>query len=362
MIAAGGTGGHVYPALAVAESLVKLQDNVDLFYVGTVGGFEHPLVQRASVHFVSHDEVQAGPIHGVNPIQMATSLFKLTVGTMQAFRLLRKHRPQVILSTGGWVSLPVTFVARLLGIPVLIFLPDIEPGLTIKVLRLFANKVATTTEASAKFFRAGQAIATGYPLRDDVLNANHDEAVAHFGLDPECKTLLVFGGSRGARAINIVIGDILSDLLDMGLQIIHVTGTLDYERTQQQIGDLSEHPHYHGVAYLHDDMGLAFAAADLAVCRAGASVLGEFPVFQLPSILIPLAYSWRYQQVNADYLAERGAAVHLDETNAPTQLLSSIREIIENPARMRSMRDNLQALARPDGADNVARLLMELAK
>ncbi len=343
--------------------MLNLYPQAELVFVGNVDGFERPLVALSGVPFAHQAEVQAGPLHGVNPIQAIKSLYKLGVGTVMAFRLLRRRKPQAILSTGGWVSVPVAVAARLLGVPMLIYLPDIEPGLTIKVLRLFAQKVAVTVAESQRYFRAGQTVVTGYPLRGAIFTATRPAGQAHFGLDADRKTLLVFGGSRGARAINILIGDHLAALLEAGVQVIHITGTLDWERTQAQIGDLATHPDYHGFAYLHDEMALAFAASDLVVARAGASVLGEFPVFELPSVLIPLAYSWRYQQVNADYLAERGAAVHLDEAAAAAELLPLLKALlIQNPPRLLAMRSCAAALVQPDGAANVARVLAQLAQ
>lgn len=360
MIAAGGTGGHVYPALAVAEYLEAVELNLSLTFVGSKGGFERPLVEKSGLTFDAYEEVSAGPIHGVNPLRIVNSSIKLLRGTFQAFGLLRKHRPEVIFSTGGWVSFPVAMASKLRGIPLVIFLPDIEPGLTIKILRRFAARVTVTVEDSQKFFRQGQMVVTGYPLRKEVLDSNREAGIKRFGLDPALKTLLIFGGSRGSRAINIAIGNILGELLEDGFQVIHVTGTLDWERTQEQIGDLKTHPHYHGFDYL-DEIGFAFAASDLAVCRSGASVLAEFPIFQLPSILIPLAYSWRYQQVNADYLAERDAAVHLPEERIENELLPTIRSILGDDRRLQMMRDKIKALARPDGAKNVAEVLKQLA-
>lgn len=362
IIAAGGTGGHVYPALAVVEAIQTTHPDTALIFIGTVGGFERPLIEKAGVVFSAHYEVSAGPIHGVNPLKAIASVFKLMRGMWQSFRILGREKPNVIFCTGGWEGLPVALAAQLRRVPLMIYLPDIEPGLTIKVLRLFARRVAITVEESAKFFRTGQTVVTGYPLRKQMMTATREAGIAHFGLDPNRKILLVFGGSRGARAINIGIGNILADILQDGVQVIHITGTLDYERSQAQIGDLKNHPDYHAFAYLHDDMGLAMACADLCVCRAGASVLGEFPFFRLPSILIPLAYSWRYQQVNADYLASRGGAIHLDETHMTAELLPTIRALLGDPHRLQAMREAVGKSASADGASNLARALIELAQ
>lgn len=344
----------------------KHDGGVTLTFAGNVGGFERPLIAQSGVEFAAYDEVQAGPIHGVNPLRMASSFVKLTIGTGQAFQVLGKHKPQAILSTGGWVSLPIALAAWVRRIPMLIFLPDIEPGLTIKTLRLFAKRVALTVPESAQYFRDGQTVVTGYPLRQSMLDAagvdGRAAAIRHFDLDPARKTLLVFGGSRGARAINIGVVNILPQLLDAEIQVIHVTGTLDAERTAEQVKSLGiSSDLYRPFDYLHDDMARSMAAADLVVCRAGASTLAEFPLFGLPSILIPLAYSWRYQQVNADYLAERGAAIHLPEEQMDSHLLPTILDVLGDSTRLDTMRESASALATPDGALNVARELARLA-
>jgi UDP-N-acetylglucosamine--N-acetylmuramyl-(pentapeptide) pyrophosphoryl-undecaprenol N-acetylglucosamine transferase len=363
MIVAGGTGGHVYPALATAEAIIQQYPDAILSFVGNVGGFERPLIEHANIPFASHDEVQSGPIHGVNPLKAASSLLKLGRGTSQALRILRQRQPQAILSTGGWASLPVALAASIQRIPMLIYLPDVEPGLTIKVLQRFAKQVAVTVDESQKFFKEGQTIVTGYPLRGEMMTATRSTAIPHFGLNPDKKTVLVFGGSRGARAINIALESILPDVLALGnVQVLHITGTLDWKRSQSETEALHTHPDYHAYAYLHDDMALAYAVADLAICRAGASILGEFPFFKLPAILIPLAYQWHYQQVNADYLASRGAAIHMDETTLDDQLLTTIQTLVTDSAQLDAMRVKIATLAQPEGAANVAKALAVLAQ
>ena len=331
----------------------------ELHFVGAVGGMEGNLVAAAGLGFAGYHEVLAGPMHGVNPLRMGISLLKLAAGTGQALGLLRRIQPQVILLTGGWANFPVALAANLLRIPIVIYLPDIEPGLTIKVLQRFARKVAVTAAPSLLFFPEGKAVVTGYPLQKDRLCADRDVARAHFELDPKRKTLLVFGGSRGARSINLALGDSLERLLAGGLQIIHITGELDWSRAQQQLGDLAGHPQYRAFAYLHAEMGLAFAAADLAICRAGASTLAELPAFALPAILVPYPYAWRYQKVNADYLNQRGAAMRLDDEDMPAELGDMVLDLVNDEARMTDMQAKSRALANREGANNVAKLLLE---
>ncbi len=191
--------------------------------------------------------------------------------------------------------------------------------------------------------------------------ATREAGLQQFGLDPGKKTVLVFGGSRGARAINYALLDALPELLKDGLQVIHVTGTLDWADIETRLKTLPDTTDYHVYPYLHHEMGLAMAAADVVVSRAGASVLGEFPLFGLPAILIPYPHAWRYQKVNADYLAERGAAVRLDEADMNRSLVDTIRAIVNDPKRLAEMGAASSALAKPDGAERAAAELVKLA-
>ena len=320
---------------------------------------EHKLAAQSAIDFAGCHEVYAGPIHGVGPLRLMMSLIKLKIGILQSFVKLLSIRPQVILLTGGWANLPVALAAWPLNIPMALYLPDIEPGLTIRVLQRFAAKIAITVEASARYFPPEKTALTGYPLQENRLKATRAQAIGHFGLDPSRQTLLVFGGSRGARSINIALGGILAKLLADGLQIIHITGELDWRRTQQQAGELRHHPDYRAFAYLHDDMGLAFAAADLAVCRAGASVLAELPLFGLAAILIPYPHAWHYQKVNADYLSARGAALRLNDEDLSSSLYDAIKRLISGN-QLAEMQAQAKALANPDGARRLAALLTEI--
>ncbi len=371
MISAGGTGGGIYPALAVAEALHSADlsadssgDAVELHYVGSVGGMERDLIARAGTLFASYDEVQSGPLHGVSVPRMVISTLKLAFGTLQSLRLIARYRPGVLFVTGGWVTFPVALACRLARIPIAIFLPDIEPGLAIKVLSRLARVVYATTDESAVYFPPGKVIETGYPLRAEVLSAARETAISHFGLDPARRTLLVFGGSRGARSINQALAAILRDLLADGLQVIHVSGELDWPDVQTARTALpaADQTRYHAFPYLHADMGLALAAADLVVSRGGASALGEFPQFGLPAVIVPYPFAWRYQKVNADWLATRGAAIRLNDEALSAELLPTIRTLFADSAKLAAMRDHAAALAHPEGAAVIAQRLRALAR
>ena len=321
---------------------------------------ERQLAAESGIAFAAYHELHAGPVHGVNPVRMLFSLIKLGIGSLQAVFKLSSRRPRVVLLTGGWANLPLALAAALWRIPIVIYLPDIEPGLTIKALQRFARRVAITAPESEQFFPRGKTVVTGYPLREDRLSATRDQAIDHFQLDPSLKTLLVFGGSRGARNINVATGSQLERLLDADLQILHITGALDWERSMAQVGELREDPRYHAFPYLHGDMGLALAAADLAVCRAGASTLAELPQFGLPAILVPYPYAWRYQKVNADYLCERGAGVRLTDEELSEKLYDTVMQLLGDEKRLAEMRAKSAALAQPGGARRLADLVLEV--
>ena len=341
--------------------MLQAQDEAhDLVFVGAAGGMERELVAKASLGLAGYHELLAGPLHGVGLPRAAISLFKLKLGALQALFLLLRRRPHVILLTGGYANLPLALAAWLLRLPIVIYLPDIEPGLAIRGLQPFANRIAITAAPSAGYFPAGKTVVTGYPLAANRLHARREAARRHFQLDAERKTLLVFGGSRGARSINIALAHNLAQLLTLGLQIIHVTGEYDWVAHQRRIGNLGARRHYHAFAYLHEDMGLAFAAADLALCRAGASALAELPLFGLPAILAPYPHAWRYQSVNAEYLATRGAAIKLNDDELEQRLYPTIHALLADDERLNGMREKSLALANADGAARLARLLLEV--
>ncbi|GAB1421889.1 UDP-N-acetylglucosamine--N-acetylmuramyl-(pentapeptide) pyrophosphoryl-undecaprenol N-acetylglucosamine transferase [Anaerolineales bacterium] len=359
LIGAGGTGGHVYPALAVAEVLQQHLPQAELVFVATRGGFEKPLLEQSHVRFQSVYEIFAGPLHGVNFLLAIRSLFLYLLGLVQSLYILIKHRADIVFLTGGWANVPLALAAWLLRKKIVLYLPDIEPGATIQLIKRFATQVAITVPDSAQYFKPGQTTVTGYPLQRSRIHADRQQALQHFSLDPHQPTLLITGGSRGAQTLNIAIEKILPDLLDAGIQLIHITGTFDWERVQQQTAAWLDHPAYHAYPYLNDEMGQALAAADLVLCRSGASALGELPFFGLPSILVPYPFAWRYQKTNADYLVSHGAGFRLDDAKMEQELLPLIIELMHNDSKRQAMAAAAKSLNTGDGADHIARLLVE---
>ena len=239
----------------------------------------------------------------------------------------------------------------------MLYLPDVEPGQAVKFVARFATTITVTTDESKAYFLGKNVIATGYPTRSDLHQADRAAARQRFELASNRATLLITGGSKGARSLNRAITANLAALLAK-FQIIHISGATDAAEVRGVYealpGDLKRY--YHVFEYVHD-MGLALAAADLVISRAGASVLGEYPLFGLPSILVPYPYAWRYQKVNAQALVTRGAAVMLEDATLKTQLLPTIEQVLGDPARLSAMQAAARSLAQPDPAQAIARVV-----
>ncbi len=330
-------------------------------WIGTRGQMEEELVPRAGLRL---ETIRGGPVAGVPLARKLRNSAQLARSMQTSARLLRHFRPHVLLLTGGYVNVPVALVARWLRVPAAIYLPDVEPGSAIRFLSCFAARVACTAEASRAYFPADKVVVTGYPVRPELRAAaalSRAEALAAFALDDSRPTLFVFGGSRGARSINRALMAVLPALL-AEFQVIHVSGTLDWPEVEAGAAHLDAdlRAHYRPFPYLHERMGAAFRAADLVVARAGASMLGEAPAFALPSLLVPYPHAWRYQQVNADYLASQGAAIRLDDHLLPDKLLSLVQALLRDQDRLAAMGAAAAALDRPEAAAELARLLLAL--
>ena len=369
MISGGGTGGHVYPILAVVERWKmesgkgKMESNLHLptsnfLYVGSRGGVEEGVVSREGLPFTA---ISTGGLRGLAPWTVAGHLFKMLAGFVQSLGIVRDFSPDVVLVTGGYVCAPVAMAAWLRRVPLLVLLPDLEPGLAVRALSRLAKRVAVSFPEVAGYFAKSKVVTAGYPVRAEFFAADRAEARKAFGLEEELKTVTVFGGSRGAHSINLALSQCLERLLEVG-QVIHICGPLDaewvMERRAQLPGQLRNR--YRAYSYLHEEMPGALAAADLAVARAGAATLGEFPALGLPSILVPYPYAGQHQELNADYLVSRGAAVKIADADMGEKLLPTILELLNDEAALAEMSDQARALARPDAARRVAQELRQL--
>jgi len=249
-------------------------------------------------------------------------------------------------------------------LPSVVYVPDVEPGLALRAIAANATRIAVSTEDSRRFFRnQRRLLVSGYPVRPDLTGQDRSRARAALDLDPSAPTVLIFGGSKGARSINMALLQHLDAILDLA-QVIHISGELDWPVVEARRGDLpaERSGRYHAYAYLHEEMPLALAAADLAISRAGASCLGEFPAVGLPAVLVPYPYAWRYQKVNAGYLASRDAAIVIDDQDLPRRLLPTVTSLLGDPQRLGAMRRAMSSLARPQAAAIIAAELQRLAE
>ena len=372
----------MYPALAVLQALTNAEagrsetDGTDkkgkekrelesVLWIGGAGGMESELVMRAGIPYGS---IPAAGVHGVGLRALPGNLRQLLKGVFAARGELRRFRPDILFFTGGFVAVPLAIASWLPGSPArrarrLLYVPDIEPGLALKTLARFADHIALTVDESRQYFSAGLPMTvTGYPIREELKRWELEDARRALDLDPNLPTLLVFGGSKGARSINQALLAALPDLLEE-IQVVHITGSLDWPEAKAVRSTLParQFERYHPFPYLHEEMGAALRSADLVISRAGASSLGEYPAFGLPAILVPYPYAWRYQQVNAQYLTHRGAALVIEDAELNDRLLDTVLDLFHKPEKLQVMRETMRSLARPNAAGAIAGLLHSLA-
>jgi len=361
LFAGGGTGGHVYPGLAVARALeaelAARGEPLEMLYVGVRGRIDETIVPKEGIDFAA---ITAGQLRVSSPLAFARGLVRLARGTAQALGIVRRFRPDAVFATGGYASVPVGAAARLLRRPLVVYLPDVTPGWAVRLLSRLATRMTTTSGAALAHLPGGRGDAVGYPLRPEFATLDRAAARAGLGLPADGLVLLVAAGSLGAQRINDAVFASLPRLLD-ACTLLHVTGRADEMRAQQQRAALGaeRQARYHVFAYL-DDMPAAMHAADLAVSRAGASTLGELPAAGLPAIVVPGEYEGWSQAPNAEYLQQRGAAVMLRNADLAA-LGDTALALLADTARLAAMRDAMRSLARPDAARDLARIVMEVA-
>lgn len=320
---------------------------------------EADLVKRQGLDYRA---IPAAGVHGVGLRALPGNLLRLLRGSFAARRIVNEFKPDVLFFTGGYVAVPMALAAG--RRPRLLYVPDLEPGLALKALAPMASHLALTAPASASYFnRRIPHTITGYPTRAELARWTRSEARQTLAIPEGEPVVLVMGGSKGAHSINRALAGILPDLLNEA-HVLHLSGKLDWPEVhahQQQLNP-AQAARYHPFPYLHEEMGAALAAADLAVCRAGASTLGELPLFGLPALLVPYPYAWRYQSVNAAYLVEKGAAQSMRDEQLGQELLPALHSLLRNETKRLQMRQAMQSLAHPQAAQTLARLLIQLAQ
>ncbi|HMK38267.1 MAG TPA: undecaprenyldiphospho-muramoylpentapeptide beta-N-acetylglucosaminyltransferase [Bacteroidota bacterium] len=358
IFAGGGTGGHLYPALAIADEIRRRQPGADIVFVGTAGKIESRVVPERGYPFVTIW------ISGFRRTVTAETLLfplKVAVALLQSALLLWKKKPDVVVGTGGYVCGPVVAVAQMLGRRTLLQEQNSVPGATTRLLAPRADEVHIAFEGAGRHLRRRDNIrVTGNPTRDVIGTVSRTEGARFFGLDGARRTLLVFGGSRGAAGINAAMIPLAGDLAGEGIQILWQTGEEQFGALSQATGARREGVRMYPFI---EKMEYAYAACDLAICRAGATSLAELTRAGIPSILIPYPFAAAdHQTENAKAMVEAGAGVLIPDAGAADLLPGAVRGLINDVQRLQRMGEAARRLGKPGAAGALADAVERLAR
>ncbi|AFG36689.1 undecaprenyldiphospho-muramoylpentapeptide beta-N-acetylglucosaminyltransferase [Spirochaeta africana] len=351
----GGTGGHVFPGLAVAERLQEL-GGYDLYWMGSRKGIEYAIVQRWGLPFIG---IPAGKLRRYFSLQNAVDFFKVGAAMVASIVLLLRYRPDLVFSKGGYVTVPPVFAARLLRIPVVTHDSDIDPGLATRLNARVADRICVPYEQSRGWFPAAAAArlrVTGNPVRAEILQGDRQRFLQMHNLDTNTRVVFVQGGSQGAEEINTLLTDILPQLLPHAV-VVHQTGESGIETARSW---LQEHPDWNNRylprEFFTNEYADVLAAADLSVSRAGAGSLWELAATGTPGIILPLTAGSRGDQVrNAELFADSGMITLLNrETRTSRGMLAAVLELLQNGERLRGMQE---AAARFEAGQGVTKLI-----
>lgn len=370
IISGGGTGGHIFPAVSIANAIKELCPDAEILFVGAEGRMEMQRVPDAGYKIIGL------PIAGFDRKHLwknISVLVKLARSQWKARSIIKEFRPQVAVGVGGYASGPTLKTAGMMGIPTLIQEQNSYAGVTNKLLAQKADKICVAYEGMEKFFPAEKIIMTGNPVRQNLLghSISHEEAVKFFGLDPEKKTILILGGSLGARTINQTLTDGLEVIrTNPHIQFIWQTGKIYIEQVREAItavtGEAVRHPHINAIPNLYvtdfiKDMASAYAAADLVISRAGAGSISEFCLLHKPVILVPSPnVAEDHQTKNALALVNKDAAIYVKDVEAKEKLLPVALETIADAEKLKSLSENIAKLALPDSATIIAKEVLKL--
>ncbi|MBR4908488.1 MAG: undecaprenyldiphospho-muramoylpentapeptide beta-N-acetylglucosaminyltransferase [Acidaminococcaceae bacterium] len=355
ILSGGGTGGHIYPALTIADTIKKRWPETEIRFVGTTHGLEKDLVPRAG-YPIDFIDVQ-GFKRSLSPDTFRSS-YKVFTGLRDAKKLLDEYQPHLVIGTGGYVCGPVVFLAALKGIPTCVQEQNALPGVTNKILSHFVNRIFLGYQEADKYFKGkAKKVFTGNPIREEILKCNRFQALRFFGLNPAKKTVLIAGGSLGAASINKAAFQLEQDLSGRDdVQIIHATGKNHYEEYKKQIEKAGGfQSNIHVLPYLYD-MPMALATADLAVFRAGAIGLAELTAKGIPAILVPFPYATaNHQEFNARALEAAGAArVILDKELNGNILQDKVERLLLQEDELEKMKQASAKAGRPKAALEIA--------
>ena len=364
LITGGGTGGHIFPAVAVAQKLKQDKDVEKIFYIGCEKNMEKEIAERENLDFYS---INVSGMPRKKTLKLLFWFIELFIATIKSIIYLLKLKPDVVFGTGGYVSGPVLIATTLLKIPFIIHDPDAHPGIVNKFMSRWASTVSISFEQAKQYLKAKNIVLNGNPIRANFMHVDKKSALKELNLSAEKKTILVIGGSQGAKSINNSILASAAELINKNFQIIHQTGAKNYEKYMEALSEthpeLIDNPCYL-VKPFFNKMELTLNAADIAVSRAGSLSLSELNLCELPSILIPFPYAAAdHQRFNARAMEEAGAAVYLEDSDCTGEkLLEIITGLFDSPEKLEQMKNANKALAKPNAADNIVEILKNIPK
>jgi UDP-N-acetylglucosamine--N-acetylmuramyl-(pentapeptide) pyrophosphoryl-undecaprenol N-acetylglucosamine transferase len=360
IISGGGTGGHIYPAIAIASALQQKYPDLEVLFVGALGKMEMEKVPRAGYNIVGL------PIVGIKREISLSNLafpFKLVDSLLKAKKVIKDFKPDVAVGVGGFASGPLLMMASLAGIPTLIQEQNSYAGITNKLLSKKASTICVAYPGMESFFAKEKIRLLGNPVRSDIVDVSSKkkEALVHFGLNEGQKTLFVMGGSLGARSINESINAGLGQLIDAGYQILWQTGKTYIDTAQATIAGLGT-DQVKAFDFIYT-MDLAYAIADVVVSRAGALSVSELCLAAKPSILVPYpAASEDHQTKNALTLVEQDAAIMIKDSKARQELVPAALNLLNDIAKQEDLKTSIRKLARPTAAEDIAEEVLKLIR
>jgi UDP-N-acetylglucosamine--N-acetylmuramyl-(pentapeptide) pyrophosphoryl-undecaprenol N-acetylglucosamine transferase len=353
----GGTGGHLFPALAIADEIKKLLPDARIAFVGTKKKIEARVVPEKGYAFHT---IWISGFHRRLTIDNMVFPLKVIISMIQSFFLIRKFQPDVVVGTGGYVCGPVLFMASLFNIPTVVHESNSYPGVTTRMLASRVSKIFISFDITKQWLKAksGNIELVGNPTRAVLGTISHEDGIRYFNLDSSKKTLFVFGGSLGAASINRAIKKIVSDLVRSGIQLVWQTGERDFESIRSSVSTDGI-----WIGKFVDTMEYAYAAADVVLCRAGATTIAELTRIGKPAILVPLPFAAaNHQEINAHTLMESNAAVVIHDSELEAKALETIKELCADEPRRAAMSEASRKLGKPNAGEEIARRVLNLAK
>ena len=361
IISGGGTGGHIFPAVSIANAIKEQRPDTEILFVGAEGRMEMHRVPAAGY------PIKGLPIAGFNRKNLLKNipvLIKLFKSQQMAKAIIKEFKPHAAVGVGGYASGPTLKVAGNMGIPTLLQEQNSYAGVTNKLLAKQAHKICVAYEGMERFFEKEKIILTGNPVRQDLLNhtASQAEAIKSFGLDPNKKTILVLGGSLGARTINNCIIQNLDKIKNSDVQFIWQTGKIYIEEARDSVSKTGGLSMIHVTDFI-SNMGIAYRAADLVISRAGAGSISEFCLLQKPVILVPSPnVAEDHQTKNALALVNKNAALYIKDVDAKDKLVDEALQAVKQPELLTNLSKNIAELAFTDSANVIAKEVIQLAE